>query len=106
MDVPWVEPESVPRDGVLLDVREDQEWVLGHAPDALHIPMSELPARLHEIPATDVYVVCRVGSRSAQVAHWLAVQGHSASNVAGGMVRWVQRGLPVVSETGREPTIL
>ena len=106
MDVPWVEPEAVPTDGLLLDVREQNEWVLGHAPTAVHIPMSELPARVHEIPATDVYVVCRVGSRSAQVTHWLAAQGHSAHNVAGGMIRWVQRGLPVVSESGNEPTIL
>ena len=36
---------------VLLDVREDDEWRLGHAPGARHIPMGEVPARIAEIPA-------------------------------------------------------
>ena len=30
-------------DGVfLLDVREDDEWAAGHAPDAVHIPVGAL----------------------------------------------------------------
>ena len=35
-----------PPDTVLLDVREDEEWVAGHAIDAIHVPLSELPAGL------------------------------------------------------------
>ena len=31
--------------GVLLDVREPQEWQAGHAPRARHIPLSQLPRR-------------------------------------------------------------
>ena len=54
---------------VLLDVREDFEWAAGHAPDAVHIPLSQLPARLHEIPQhRHVLVICRSGNRSAQAA--------------------------------------
>jgi rhodanese-related sulfurtransferase len=53
-----------------------------------------------------VYVVCRVGNRSQQVAHWLAAQGHSAANVEGGMQAWVASGLPIVSDTDAPPTVV
>ena len=42
-----------------VDVREQDEWDAGHAPDAVHIPMGELPERLGELPEGDVHVVCR-----------------------------------------------
>jgi len=61
---------SLPEGGLLLDVREDDEWTAGHAPTATHIPMSEFVARKEELGAPEgpVYVICRAGSRSAQVA--------------------------------------
>ena len=31
---------------VVVDVREPFEWQAGHIPDALHIPLGELPSRL------------------------------------------------------------
>ena len=46
----------------VLDVREDGEWSAGHAPGAVHVPMSELPARLADLPEGDggsLAVVCR-----------------------------------------------
>ena len=43
-------------DAVLLDVREPDEWLAGHAPGALHIPLGELAARTGELP-TDRPVV-------------------------------------------------
>ena len=34
---------------LLLDVREYEEWMSGHAPTAVHIPMSELAGRVGEL---------------------------------------------------------
>jgi adenylyltransferase/sulfurtransferase len=52
-------------DAVLLDVREPHEAVLGMIDDALHIPASQLEARLHELDSAQRYVVaCRVGAKS------------------------------------------
>lgn len=83
-------------DAFLLDVREDAEWQLGHAPDAVHIPMYDVPERLDELPADGrIAVICHVGARSAQVAHWLRAQGYDAHNVDGGMEAWAGLGLPV-----------
>ncbi|HEY0804324.1 MAG TPA: rhodanese-like domain-containing protein, partial [Pseudonocardiaceae bacterium] len=43
--------EQLPADCILLDVREDDEWAAGHAPEALHIPMGEIAGRLADLPA-------------------------------------------------------
>jgi rhodanese-related sulfurtransferase len=83
-------------DAFLLDVREDVEWQQGHAPSAVHIPMYDVPDRLGELPTNGrIAVICHVGARSAQVAHWLRAQGYDAHNVEGGMEVWAALGLPV-----------
>lgn len=106
MMVPETEPRAVPADAYLLDVREDEEWRAGHAPNAVHIPLGSLPARVDEVP-TDrpVYVICRLGGRSAQATAWLNRMGRQAVNVGGGMQDWAAAGLPMVSETGRDPVV-
>ncbi|MFC3820948.1 rhodanese-like domain-containing protein [Planomonospora venezuelensis] len=106
MNVPEVEVHAVPGDGFLLDVREDDEWHAGHAPAAVHIPLGELQTRVEEIPKdATVYVVCRVGGRSAHAAAWLNHVGYDAVNVGGGMQSWAFAGRAMVSETGQEPFV-
>ncbi|MDX6200397.1 MAG: hypothetical protein QOJ79_3548 [Actinomycetota bacterium] len=90
-----VDPRDV-ADTFLLDVREGFEWQLGHAPTAVHIPMYDVPQRLDRLPdGVPIAVICHVGARSAQVAHWLRTQGYDAHNVEGGMEAWAAGGLPV-----------
>jgi rhodanese-related sulfurtransferase len=106
-DIPAIDASAVPEGAYLLDVRETEEWAAGHAPDAVHIPMSELGDRAGEIPSdVDVYVICRVGGRSAQVTMALNNGGWQARNVEGGMMRWAQAGRPMVSETDTEPEVI
>lgn len=79
----------------ILDVREDFEVEEGMIPEALHIPMGQLQARLSELdPATPVIVVCRSGNRSVRVADALNGAGFSADTMAGGMTAWTRAGLP------------
>ncbi|MVA76926.1 rhodanese-like domain-containing protein [Auraticoccus sp. F435] len=101
MDVPTVTIDQIPDDAHLVDVREADEWAAGHAERAQHLPLTELTARLDELPADDeVYLICRSGGRSARAAAWLNQNGFSAVNVAGGMGEWQERGLPLVGEGG------
>ncbi len=82
---------------VLLDVREQNEFIEVRAPGALLLPTSSLAARIGEVP-TDrpLLVVCRTGVRSAAVTGYLARTGRSdVFNVTGGMEAWEQAGLPV-----------
>ena len=102
-----IQLEQLPADGVLLDVREDEEWIAGHAPDAVHVPMTELAARLDDLPAaTPLYVICRSGGRSARVTEYLNTNGWDAVNVIGGMSGWEQAGRPLVAETDAAPTVI
>ncbi|WP_069169267.1 rhodanese-like domain-containing protein [Streptomyces griseus] len=86
-------------EAVLLDVREISEWKAGHAPDAVHLPLSrlltgaELPVGVAGRP---VVAICRSGNRSQQAAKHLAAKGIEAVDVRGGMTAWTQAGLPVV----------
>jgi rhodanese-related sulfurtransferase len=98
--IPSVDPREIGGD-LLLDVREADEWAAGHAPGAVHLPLSELQARYAEVPADrPVAVVCRVGSRSAQATAFLNAQGRQTRNVVGGMVAWAQHGLPMEAADG------
>jgi rhodanese-related sulfurtransferase len=97
---------QVPDSGWLLDVREPDEWVAGHAPAATHIPLGELGQRTDEIPADDtIYVICRSGNRSARATAALNQAGWTAVNVGGGMQEWAAAGRPMVSESGSPPTV-
>ncbi len=112
-DIPQTPAAELPAElserTVLLDVREDVEWVAGHAPGAVHVPLGQLPRRAGEVTGRDVervVVVCRVGGRSSQAAQFLASQGVAVVNVADGMLGWERAGRPMVSETGAAPAVV
>jgi rhodanese-related sulfurtransferase len=95
----------VPAGAVVLDVREDDEWVAGHIPGAVHVPMMRVPQRLQFDPGpltpdAEIVVVCKVGSRSAQVTAWLRRQGYDATNLAGGLMAWEAAGRPLEADGG------
>jgi rhodanese-related sulfurtransferase len=94
-------------DVVLLDVRENHERMAGHAPTARHLPMSELPARVGELPRhARLVCICRTGNRSSQVAAWLHRQGYDAVNMTGGMQRWNSHGHPVIDHAGHPGAVI
>ncbi|MFJ9867738.1 rhodanese-like domain-containing protein [Streptomyces sp. NPDC101165] len=95
-------------DAVLLDVREPNEWQAGHAPRAVHLPLSALAAGAG-LPAGaqagPFVVICRSGNRSRQAADLLAARGAEAVDVIGGMRDWAAVGLPVVDSRGGNGTV-
>jgi rhodanese-related sulfurtransferase len=104
--VPELPAAGLPDGAYLLDVREDEEWVAGHAPDAVHIPLGELGGRTEQVPQDqEVYVICRAGSRSAYAAQALGAAGWNVVNVADGMLGWESAGRPMVSESGAPPFV-
>lgn len=109
MSVPAIGVDGVPGDGVVLDVREPDEWAAGRAPGAIHIPMGDVPARVDEVVALigdgPLPIICRSGGRSGRVTAYLVSAGHDVVNVDGGMKAWAAAGRPMVSDAG-EPEIL
>ncbi len=77
---------------VLLDVREPEEVALVRLPGSLHIPMGEIPGRLHELdPDADIVVYCHHGIRSANVVAFLAQRDFAhVANLAGGIDAWAR----------------
>jgi rhodanese-related sulfurtransferase len=83
----------------LLDVREPEEVAIAPFPDALHLPMNEIPSQIQALDAAAEWVVvCHHGIRSAQVAMYLARMGFErVANLTGGIDRWsltVDRSVP------------
>jgi len=75
---------------LLLDVREPEEVAIAPFPGAVHLPMNEVPSRLHGLDiAAEWVIVCHHGIRSAQVAMYLARMGFErVANLTGGIDRW------------------
>lgn len=81
------------RNFILLDVREPYEVATASLPEALHIPMREVPARLNELETgADIAVLCHHGGRSEHVARFLHARGFEhAHNVEGGIEAYAVR---------------
>lgn len=81
------EPEAV-----LLDVREEAEYITGHAVDAVLLPVDELTdeTALDAIPSlsTPVLVYCRSGYRSKVAAHKLEEYGYERIYDLGSLIGW------------------
>jgi rhodanese-related sulfurtransferase len=91
----------------LLDVREIDEWQAGHAPDAVFIPLGEVPSRTDELAADRrIVAICRSGSRSERATRFLRAQGFEVVNLTGGMRAWAAAGLDVVTDDGRPGTVI
>ncbi len=90
---------AIGRSERVIDVREKHEFDSGHVPQAMHIPMSVVPLRIHDIKGLlstePVWVICESGARSWQAADYLTRQGVSAVNVEGGTSAWRTHGLPL-----------
>jgi rhodanese-related sulfurtransferase len=82
---------------VLIDVRTDQEVGRGVIPGARHISLQTLTARFGEIErGRPIVFYCQSGARSAQASYFLASQGWGeVYNLAGGIVAWAGKGLPI-----------
>jgi rhodanese-related sulfurtransferase len=82
---------------LLVDVREESEFVDVRAPGAVLLPMSMFAARAGELPQDrPLMIVCHLGGRSSAAAGFLIRSGRSdVFNVTGGMDAWERGGLPV-----------
>ena len=111
IEVPTVEvaqvPDPLPAGVTVLDVRESVEWHHAHIDGAVHVPLSQLPARADELPVDQqLLVVCKVGGRSVQATAFLREKGFEAINLAGGMIEWADAGRHMVGEGGGDPLVV
>lgn len=69
----------------LLDLREPDEVLVAGINGAINIPFSQIGKRLSDVPTNlPVYVFCRTGDWSEEVAEILTDRGYDAYNLSGG----------------------
>ncbi len=88
---------------IVVDVRTPEEYTgpLGHINHSLLIPIQELEKRIGELEqfkSKRILAICRTGRRSATATEILTQHGFDVYNVEGGMVRWNEKGYPVVKQ--------
>ncbi len=85
----------------VLDVRPAEEFLAGHIPGAISVPLAELPGRLADLPSGSEFVAYCRGAYCV-LAHdavrLLTSHGRRARRLADGMLEWRLANLPVSSE--------
>jgi rhodanese-related sulfurtransferase len=81
---------------VVVDVRQPDEFNLGHIAGAKLIPLGEIRKRLGELPkGREIVCVCASGSRSRSAAKVLLKEGFTVLDMQGGMLAWRHAKLPM-----------
>lgn len=84
----------------VLDVRPEDEFALGHVPDALSIPLGVLKKRLSELdPSKEIVAYCRgpYCVLSFEAVALLRERGFNVRRLEDGLPEWRAAGLPVVT---------
>ena len=89
----WIDRDEA----VLIDVRENEEYVDEHILEAHHVPLSSFdPANLPGLKGRVAVYHCRSGQRTAHFGAHLSVAAQAANDVYhldGGIIAWKDAGL-------------
>lgn len=89
---------------LLIDVRDNAAFTLGHIDGAVNITPEQIEAA--ELPQDKAIVVCcRSGIISDDIAEQLRQKGFRAANLSGGYVRWLGRKIALQSSSDRTAEI-
>jgi rhodanese-related sulfurtransferase/DNA-binding transcriptional ArsR family regulator len=95
---PEITHEQLPAGALLLDVRPAEEYVFGHIPGALSIPVTELAGRIEELSeSAEIVVYCRgeYCVMAYDAVRLLTSRGRRAIRLNDGMLEWRLAGEPV-----------
>jgi rhodanese-related sulfurtransferase len=84
-----------------VDVRSADEHAAGHIAEATHVPFERLKSEAGSLEeGRPLIFYCRAGERSASAATAFQASGREAYSIAGGLLAWVERGLPLEPPNG------
>jgi len=87
---------------LLVDTREDNEWVKGHLPGAIHLGKGVIERDIEQlVPDTNAKLIlyCGGGFRSALAAENLQKMGYTGvESMDGGWKGWLEAGLPTAKD--------
>lgn len=78
--------------GLLIDVREPDEWAIANIPGATLIPLGSVQNHLDKLPKDrEILIHCKSGRRSARAVELLLANGFTdVKNVEGGIDAWLE----------------
>lgn len=96
--------ESLPnKDFILIDVRETEEWNVGHIPKAIHIGKGIIERDISKYVSDknqNLVLYCGGGFRSALAADNLQKMGYkNIRSMAGGIRAWQEKGFPLKKDS-------
>ena len=84
---------------VILDVRSEEKYKLGHIPNAINIPFSKFPDSIDDLKKYSkktILVYCGSGNSSEKVMRLISQKGFASTMIIkGGFSEWVKLQLPV-----------
>ncbi len=93
-------------DALLLDIREPEEFQLGHLPDARLLPLRRVLDEGPDLPRDrTILLTCRSGRRTRRALHMLHNMGFDeVYGLRGGILAWRAEGFPVALEPPNSAT--
>lgn len=96
---------------VIIDVREEDEFLAEHIENSINIPLSSFanlaPGVLHQLSERNIVLMCRSGVRAVQAQGMAKGLGfndaHTYEVYDGGIIKWRNEGKPVVSRKVSAP---
>jgi rhodanese-related sulfurtransferase len=81
---------------VIIDIREEEQFISGHIDGAKHIRQAILEGGIRDIapdPTTPIVVYCAIGNRGLLAAEQLQQAGYrNISSLKGGLQHWLEAG--------------
>lgn len=78
--------EALNHGGIIVDVREKEEFLDGHIPMAINLPLGDIRQGNISLPKGKVLIVyCETGGRSTVAASVLWDKGYKVINTVGGL---------------------
>lgn len=85
-------------DVLVLDIRMESLYEMGWIKGSLKIPLEFLSQRYTEVPKGEkIVVVDHAGRQVLTAARFLKDKGYDVVRLQGGLMTWVQQGLPLIS---------
>jgi rhodanese-related sulfurtransferase len=88
----WREGLEKDDNAIAVDVRSPAEWNDGIIPDSILANLMDGPDFMEQMRSWDkskeYYVYCRSGNRSYQACRYMAKEGFTCYNLAGGILAW------------------
>lgn len=104
---PVIDPDQIPLDAVIMDVRAPEELAGGVIPGAVNVPFTDLPAGAEHLKGKTIITYCAGGVRSGLAARILSENGYGwVASLRGGIDDWRRSGkeleyLPDTDPLGR-----